>query len=233
MQQGGHERGVHVFVPHPGDDAQFRQHHHHGDGGGGLDVRDEIRQGVAKPAEHGHQPANESARPRMAASGQAAVVGQRLGESHADARAHGGGQSDEKGGRAAVRGERGGEQRRERGDGAVHEPGESGLDDLQDEQPLGAGLFVLAQFGRGDLLGGDGVVAFLFGEVAEELADAGVGGAAAGGLVKAAGFHLHVSAVFWTVFKPSGRMSQTGLRSTKPRTSCRRMSGTWSPKRDL
>ena len=25
-----------------------------------------------------------------------------------------------------------------------------------------------------------------------------------------------VSAVFWTVFKPSGRTSQTGLRSTKP-----------------
>ena len=72
----------------------------------------------------------------MAAPGQAAVVGQRLGKSHADARADGGGQADEKGGRAAVRGERGAKQRRERGDGTVHETGESGLDDLQEEQPF-------------------------------------------------------------------------------------------------
>ena len=36
-----------------------------------------------------------------------------------------------------------------------------------------------------------GVVAFLFREVAEQLADAGVGGAAGGGLVKAPGFHFH------------------------------------------
>jgi hypothetical protein len=74
-----------------------------------------------------------------------------------------------------VRGERGGEQRRERGDRAVHQAGEPGLDDLQDEQPLGAGIFRPRSIWWGDLLGGVGVVAFLFGEVAEQLADAGVG----------------------------------------------------------
>ena len=50
----------------------------------------------------------------MAASGQAAVVGQRLGKSHADARADAGGQADEKSFQTAVRGERGGKQRRQR-----------------------------------------------------------------------------------------------------------------------
>ena len=42
-----------------------------------------------------------------------------------------------------------------------------------------------------DLFGGVRVVAFLLGQVAEQLADAGVGGAPAGGLVKASRLHFH------------------------------------------
>ena len=112
-------------------------------------------------------------------------------KSHADARADAGGEADEKRLETAVGGKRGSEQRRQRRDRTIHQPGQSRLDDLQNEQPLGAGLFVLAQFRFRDLFGGDGVVAFLFRKVAEQLADASVGGAAGGGFVKAPGFNFH------------------------------------------
>src|SRR6516162_1259208 len=68
LEQSGHEGSVHESVPDPGDDAQFRQHNNHGDSGGRVDVGNQVGKRVAKAAEHGHQPANESARPGMAAA---------------------------------------------------------------------------------------------------------------------------------------------------------------------
>ena len=47
-----------------------------------------IGQGVEDAAHKGHQPADHAAQIGMAAAGQAAVVGEGLGEAHADARAH-------------------------------------------------------------------------------------------------------------------------------------------------
>jgi hypothetical protein len=69
----------------------------------------------------------------MAASGQAAVVGKGFGKSHADAGADAGSHADKEGGPTVVRGESGTKQWRKSRDGTVHETGESGLDDLQNE----------------------------------------------------------------------------------------------------
>src|SRR5271170_8015535 len=99
---------------------------------------------MADAAERGHRAANESARPRMAASGETAVVGQRLCKSHADARADARRKTDKKSFKTIVGGERGGEQRRECRDRAVHQTGESRLHDLQEKQAFRLRLFIFA-----------------------------------------------------------------------------------------
>ena len=53
-----------------------------------VKCRNQERQRMADAAKRRHQAANQAAHPRMAAAGEAAIVGERFGESHADARAH-------------------------------------------------------------------------------------------------------------------------------------------------
>ena len=108
-----------------GDRPQFDQHDDAGDGGGdpkGVSpaVRHQIGQSVAEAADRGHEAANAAAQKWRAAPGERAVVGERLGEAHADAGADRGGEPDEKGLPIVVRGESGGEQRRQRRYRAVH-----------------------------------------------------------------------------------------------------------------
>ena len=81
--------------------------------------------------ERGHQSADQPAGERPAAAGQAAVVGERLREPHADPGADGCSQADEEGGPTLLRGECCSEQRRQSGHRAVHQPGEPRLHDLE------------------------------------------------------------------------------------------------------
>src|SRR5436190_13839206 len=111
----------------PGYDAKLHEDDADGDACRCFYVCDQIRERVADAAEHCHYSANKSARPGMAATSQSAIVGQSFGESHADACADAGGESDQKGLPTVVRGEGGGEQWRERGYGAVHQAGQAGL----------------------------------------------------------------------------------------------------------
>src|SRR5260221_13858562 len=85
----------------------------------------------------------------MSAAGQAAVVRQGLGESHADARAERGSQSHgECSMRTAGGGARGkssGEHGSQRGNGAVHQSGESWLYDLQNKKAAVGVIFLRAR----------------------------------------------------------------------------------------
>ena len=83
--------------------------------------------------------------PRMTASGKTTVVGQSLGKAHADAGPNGSSKTNDEGVPGLVRGERGREDRRERGHGAVHKSGQTGLNDLQNEQPTTGLCFLLAR----------------------------------------------------------------------------------------
>src|SRR2546425_9960074 len=78
-------RRLHVAMPDPRYDPQFD----HDDQPAGSHCRPEIwdqeREGVADSAKSSHETANESPQPRMTATGEAAIVGQRLRETHADA----------------------------------------------------------------------------------------------------------------------------------------------------
>src|ERR1051326_2127973 len=83
-------------MPYPGDRAQFRNHHQHGDDRRDMEIRNEEWQRVADAADHRHKPTDQAAHPGMAAAGEAAVIGERLGKSHADAGAERGCQSTRK-----------------------------------------------------------------------------------------------------------------------------------------
>ena len=132
---------------------------------GGLKVGDEERQRVADAADGGHGAADQAADPGVAAAGEAAIVGERLGEAHADAGADGGGQSDQEGVPGFVGGDGRGEDRRQGGDGAIHQAGQSGLDHLQHEEAAVGFLLLLAragvQFVFAEFLGAIAVGAFL------------------------------------------------------------------------
>ncbi len=54
----------------PGDDEEFDADDGDGNPGGGLDIGNEVRQGVAKAADRGHQAANKTTRPGVAAAGE-------------------------------------------------------------------------------------------------------------------------------------------------------------------
>ena len=91
-------------------------------------------------------PDGEPALERRAAARQLAVVVRGLGEAHRDAGADRGRQADQEGLPGVAGGEGGGEDRRQRRDRAVHQPGEARLHLGQDElAPLGRGLLVAAR----------------------------------------------------------------------------------------
>ena len=179
---------------------------------------------VTRPRTHG-----------MAAAGQRAVVRQRLGEPHRDAGADRGGQADEERRPGVLGGEGGGEHRRQRRHRAVHQADQAGLDDAQDEIAPG-GLVLLRRrrpwsrrppatppWSRGPPRCRRGRRAACARRCRSP-------GPPPGGRS-------------WRPRPPSRRrgpriasmlncgVSHTGLRRMKPRTSSRRISGMWSPKR--
>ena len=118
-----------------------------------------------------------------------------------------------------MRGEGSGEQRRERGDRAVHQAGQTRLNNLQQEQPFLLRRFGFAELGQGDSFGSLRVAAFLLGEVPEQLPDPGVGRAASGDLVKPLRFHLHGLGRFLDGFQ--AERSDRARRGGGPRTRAR------------
>src|ERR1700674_471461 len=128
----------------------------------------------------------------MTAAGEASIVRQRLGESHADARADGSCHANQERVPTFVRRECGSEDRRQRGHGAIHQTDKARLYDLQNEKLAARPLFVLlnirAQLFFFQLLSAVFVGALLLGQVIEQLADAGVPGSSCGFLVEPAGF---------------------------------------------
>lgn len=213
LDDGGGEGGVHETVADPGDDAQLDEDDDDGDPCGGVDVWDEVGERVAEAAEGCHRAADEAAGPGVAATGEAAVVGEGFGEAHADACADAGGHADLERLEAVVRGKCGGEERGERGDGAIHEAGEAGLDDLEEEEALLLGGFVLTHLHGADALGLVCVVALLLDEVAEELADACIGGAFCGGFVETDCLEFHELGLFLHGFQAEGTDEPDGAAS--------------------
>ena len=179
LEEGRGERRVHEAVADPGDHAEFDDDDADGDRRGRAVFGDQVRQRVAEAAQGGHQAADEAAGQRAAAAGEHAVVGERFGEAHADPGAEARRQADEKCVVAVVRGEGRGEQRGERRDRAIHQAGQTRLDHLHHEQPLARGRFVIERaglpLGAFQRLGQVNVLPLLLGQVAEQLADAGVG----------------------------------------------------------
>jgi hypothetical protein len=139
---------------------------------------------------------DEAADDGGAAAGDFAVVREGLGEAHGNAGADGGGHADQEGIPGDVGGEGGGEHGGQGGDGAVHEADQAGLDDLQHEAAAGAVILVLAFAARErpllQVASGAFVAVLHLRQVAEQLADGGIGGAAGGGAVEAAAFGFHL-----------------------------------------
>ncbi len=150
---------------------------------------------MAEPAERGHYATDEAAQQRCAAAGEAPVIGERLGEAHGDARAERGGEPHHERIPGAAGGEGGGEEGGKRRDRAIHQPGQSRLHVTEDEELAAGGLFLgfrpRAEFLRDELLGLVFVLGLGHGEVAEQLADRGIGAAAGGALVEAARLQFH------------------------------------------
>src|SRR5579863_668987 len=130
----------------------------------------------------------------MTAAGEAAVIGERLGKSHADASAERGCHADQKSVPGIAGGECGSEDRCERRDGAIHQTGQAGLHNLQNEKPAARPFFILrnigAQFFFFQLLGAVFVSALFLGQVVEQLADAGILSSSRSLLVEPASFYL-------------------------------------------
>ena len=144
LDDGDAQGRVHEPVADPGDHAQLDDHDGDGHGGGRLDGWDQIGKRVPEPAQGRHQSADQAAGQRMAAAGQRAVIRERFGKPHADSRTDAGGHTDQKRLPALMsrkgRGEDGGECR----DRSVHQPGEPGLDHLEQEQPALGGRFLFS-----------------------------------------------------------------------------------------
>src|SRR5579872_4080495 len=85
LKCGGKWWGIHVFPADPTDHGQFNDHYGDRDRRRGPEVGDQVRQRVADSAERGHQTGDGAANIRRAAAGEAAVVGERLGEGHGNA----------------------------------------------------------------------------------------------------------------------------------------------------
>src|SRR5216683_3931388 len=91
-----HDRLLHVSMSNPGDDSEFNQNNEKSYRHCCVEPRDQERQGMADPTESGHGAADQSAGPRVATPRQAAVVRQRLRETHAYPCTERCGQSDKK-----------------------------------------------------------------------------------------------------------------------------------------
>src|SRR5215469_17121787 len=78
-------RRVHEAMAHPGDGRQFNQNNDDRHGRGNVKVVDEVWQGMPNTTKGSHGATDEPAKPRSSAPGEAAIVGERLGKSHADA----------------------------------------------------------------------------------------------------------------------------------------------------
>src|ERR1700733_14286940 len=87
LQNRGYRRRIHITVPDPRNDAELYQHHHSGDNHSQPKTWDEEQQRVPDSSESRHESAHDAARPRMAAAGEAAIVGKSFRKAHADARA--------------------------------------------------------------------------------------------------------------------------------------------------
>ena len=134
---------------------------------------------MAEPAERRHDADGEAALQRRAAARQLAVVMRGFGEAHRDAGADRGRQADQEGLPGVLRGEGGGEDRRQRRHRAVHQAGQPRLHIGQDElPPLGLRLLPAARPAGACLQSepaGQRLVRLLGGgEIAEQLARLGV-----------------------------------------------------------
>lgn len=68
LKRRAQERRFHVAVLDEGDRPQFDEHHDAGDGGRGPEMRNEIGQRVAEPADRGHDAGRKAALERRAAA---------------------------------------------------------------------------------------------------------------------------------------------------------------------
>ena len=109
---------------------------------------------MAEAAERRHHPANAAAQQGRTAPCERAVVGKRLGETHADASADRRGEADEKSRPIGLGRESRREQRRQRRDRTIHQAGEAGLHILQHEHAV-AGFVLLLDGGLGERGGAD------------------------------------------------------------------------------
>ena len=94
---------------------------------------EEERKGVENTAKESHYSGDATALEGMAAASERTVIGKAFGKAHADAGANSRCQADEKGGMRCMRSEGSCENRRERGNRAIHQSGEARLDNLEDE----------------------------------------------------------------------------------------------------
>src|SRR4029453_11198799 len=152
---------------------------------------DEKRERMAPPTDRGPCAADEAAYQRVAPSRKAAIIRQRLGESHADPRAQRRGHAHDKRIPRVSRGDRRGEYGSERRYRSVHQAGETGLHDLEYEQSAPSLLLVLSnfwtQFLGSELLRPIFVRALLLCQVVEELSNARILRAARGSFIEPAG----------------------------------------------
>lgn len=144
------EAGLEVPMTNEGDDDQFDPDDCIGQRESVVDVADKKRQRMQEASEESHQAGYKSTDDRTAAPRQRPIVREPLGEGHRDSRSNRRRQADQKNRARVVRCECGGEDGGERRNGAIHQPGESGLNDAQNE--------VSVLCGRGVLLRGSGGV---------------------------------------------------------------------------
>ena len=92
-------------------------------------------------------------------------------------------------------GEGGGEERRERRYRAVHQPSQTGLNDLEHEQALPGRRLSFQRTGRPlralEFFGQAGVLTLLTRQITEQLTGARIGGLPRGSLVEPPGLQLH------------------------------------------
>ena len=134
LERSGKEGGIHVAVTHEADGRQLSGHDGTSRASGDPEIRNKKRQSMSDPSGGGHQPAYESPHPRLATPGKGPIVRESLGETHGNPCPNRGGEADQKSVPALVRGEGCGEQWRKSGNGAVHQPRKTRLDNLEHEQ---------------------------------------------------------------------------------------------------
>ena len=94
----------------------------------------------------------------------------------------------------------GGKQRGQGRNRAIHQPGQTGLNDLQHKQSLLPVGFLLRECRARDAPGDHHVTALLFGQVAEQLANPGIRGAPRRHLVETLGFEFNGFGGFFDYF---------------------------------